>query len=281
LNCLGEPDPAVVRDRVLHVTDLHFWRISWSPRRLVGKRLLGMINLRLRRRRIFDLSGREQMAETLAREGAPTVIAGGDFSTTSMEEEFQQACSFLKTLESMGLKVYAIPGNHDVYTFTAVRRRSFEQHLGAFMPGERLPARVLLPGGTPVVFVPGARPNVLSSRGDILPKDIAETARLVKEAPPGPVLVVGHYPLLFRTDAYAQRPLHRLGRAEILRAALGKTGRTILYLAGHVHRFSETRDPRHPNLTHVTTNALFYRGRGGYTVVECAETGFRVTAKGM
>ena len=272
-------DTGAVRDRVLHITDLHFWRLSWSPRRLANKRLLGMLNLRLRRRRIFDLSGREKMAEALVQEGAATVIAGGDFTTTSLDEEFQQAYSFLKDLGQRGLKVYAIPGNHDVYTFEASRRGCFEQHLGAFMPGEGLPARVVLPGGTPVVFAPGARPNLFSSRGNIRPGDIVQTTQLVAEAPPGPVLVVGHYPLLFRTTAYAQPPMHRLGHAKTLRAALGETGRTILYLAGHVHRFSETQDDRYPNLTHVTTNALFYKGRGGYTVVECGQYGFRVQTK--
>ena len=273
------PDSGTLRDRILHITDLHFWRISWSPRHLAVKRLLGMLNLHLRRRRIFDLSGRGQMAETLAREGTPTILAGGDFSTTSMDEEFRQACAFLKTLESMDIKVYAIPGNHDVYTFTAARRRSFEHYLGAFMPGGKLPARVVLPGGTPVVFVPGVKPNVLSSRGNLLPEDIAEAVRLVAESPPGPVLVVGHYPLLHRTETYAQRSMHRLGHAQLLRAALGETGRTVLCLAGHVHRFSETRDPLYPNLTHVTSNALFHKHRGGYTVVECTETGFRVQPK--
>ncbi len=273
-------DPGAVRDRVLHITDLHFWRITWAPRRLANKRLLGMLNLRLRRLRRFDQSGREQMAETLAREGASTLIAGGDFTTTSLDEEFQEARAFLMGLERLGLKVYAIPGNHDAYTFESFRRRGFEQSLGAFLPGERLPARVVLPGGTPVVFAPGARPNFLSSRGNILPEDIAQTARLVAGAPPGPVLVVGHYPMLFRTTAYAQEYLHRLGHAKALREALGNAGRTVLYIAGHVHRFSQTRDDKYPNLTHVTTNALFYRGRGGYTVLECGETGFRVQAKG-
>ncbi len=266
--------PGAVRDRVLHITDLHFSRITWSPRRLANKRLLGMLNLRLRRLRRFDLSVREQTADALAREGAATVIAGGDFTTTSLDEEFQEAFAFLKGLEQRGLKVYAIPGNHDVYTFEAKRRGSFEQHLAGFMPAERLPARVVLAGGTPVVFAPGVKPNLLSSRGSIARRDIAETAQLVAEAPPGPVLVVGHYPLLFRTEAYAQGYMHRLGRANSLRAALGETGRTILYLAGHVHRRSETRDERYPNLTHATTNALFYRGRGGYTLVECTDEGF-------
>ena len=276
----GAEIPGAVRDRVLHITDLHFWRLTWSPRRVANKRLLGMLNLRLRRRRKFDLSGRDAMADALAREKAPTVIAGGDFTTTSLDEEFQEACAFLKGLERRGLKVYAIPGNHDVYTFEAKRRGSFERHLGGFMSGERLPARVVLPGGTPVVFTPGVKPNLLSSRGSIARRDIAETARLVAEAPPGPVLVVGHYPLLFRTDVYAQGYMHRLGRAKSLRAALGETGRTILYLAGHVHRFSETQDERYANLTHVTTNALFYKGRGGYTVVECTDAGFHVKTRG-
>ena len=239
-----------------------------------------MLNLRLRRRRKFDLSGREAVADALSRLGAPTVIAGGDFTTTSLDEEFAEARAFLYGLERRGLKVYAIPGNHDVYTFTARRTASFERHLGSFAPGA-LPARVVLPGGTPVVFAPEVRPNMLSSRGDICDRDIAHTVRLVAEAPPGPVLVVGHYPLLFRTGAYAQGRLHRLIHAGALRDALGETGRTLLYLAGHVHRFSVTADPRHPNFTHVTTNALFYRGRGGCTRIDCTDTGFGVEAHSL
>jgi 3',5'-cyclic AMP phosphodiesterase CpdA len=271
-----DADIGAVRDRVLHIADIHFWRLMWSPRLLANKRLLGMLNLRLRRVRKFDLSRCEEMANTLANEGAATVIAGGDFTTTSLEEEFQEARAFLEGLERRGLKVYAIPGNHDVYTFAAARQKCFTRYLGTFLPGESLPARIILPGGTPVVFAPGTRPNVLSSRGSIGAVDIAVVARLVTEAPPGPVLVAGHYPLLYRTDAYAQGWTHRLGHAGTLRDALGKTGRTILYIAGHVHRRSETRDERYPNLTHVTSPALFYRGRGGYTVVECCAEGFRV-----
>lgn len=272
----GSETLGAVRDRVLHITDLHFWRLTWSPRRVASKRLLGMLNLRLRRMDKFDLSGREQTADMLAREGAATVIVGGDVTTTSLEEEFEEAAAFLKGLEWRGLKVYAIPGNHDVYTFGVARRKCFERYLGKFMPGEQLPVRVTLPGGTPVVFVPGTRPNVISSRGGIGKREIAETVRLVVEAPAGPVLVVGHYPLLYRTAVYAQGWTHRLGNAGVLRDALGATGRTILYLAGHVHRRSEMRDEQYPNLTHATTPALFYCGRGGYSVVECGEDGFRV-----
>jgi len=38
---------------------------------------------------------------------------------------------------------------------------------------------------------------------------------------------------------------------------LAQSGKQILYIAGHVHRFSYERAPRCPNLTQLTTGAFF------------------------
>lgn len=266
-------------DRVIHITDLHFWAVSLNPALLLGKRALGMANLVLRRRRHFRTELAERFARDLAATGVKTVIAGGDLSTTSLDGEFLAAAAFLDRLKELGMRVYAIPGNHDVYTFSSARRRLFERRLGAHMPGADLPARVLLPGGTPVVFVPTSGPNVLTSRGRILAGEIDRAAALVADAPAGPVLVAGHYPLLPRTAAYAQGWSHRLARADALRRALGGTGRTLLYAAGHVHRFSLTRDPDWRAMTHLTSAPLFYHGRGqsgAYSTLAARPDGFQV-----
>jgi hypothetical protein len=88
---------------------------------------------------------------------------------------------------------------------------------------------------------------------------------LVASAPPGPVLVMGHYPVLHETHAYRSTKSRQLRNAEALRAALGATGRRVLYVAGHVHRFSHVRDEQHPHVTHLTSNAFFLQRHGDTT----------------
>jgi hypothetical protein len=63
--------------------------------------------------------------------------------------------------------------------------------------------------------------------------------------------------VLHRTYSYTTSPGRQLRNAEVLREALGKTGREILYIAGHVHRFSYVQDRDYPNLRHLTTPAFF------------------------
>lgn len=268
-------------DRVVHATDPHFWHVTLNPARLAGKRALGMANLALRRRRLLRTDLAETFAREIAAQGPETVIVSGDLTTTSLEEEFAAARVFLDTLASLGPRPLVIPGNHDVYTFSSARRRLFERFLGDFLPAPELPARMLLPRGTPVVFYPSTGANVITSRGRMDREVIAQTAALVADAPTGrPVLLVGHYPLLPQTEAYREAWSHRLPRARELRAALAATGRTVLCAAGHVHRFSLVRDPEHPALFHLTTEPLFMRRAahaGAFSVLHCSPAGFQVS----
>ena len=268
-------------DRVVHATDPHFWHVTLNPARLAGKRALGMANLVLRRRRHL----RTDLAETFAREiaatGAGTVIVSGDLTTTALEEEFAAARTFLDALAALGPRPLVIPGNHDVYTFSSARRRLFERFLGQYLPAPELPARILLPRGAPVVFYPGTGPNVITSRGRMDRAVIRRTAELVAGAPAGrPVLLVGHYPLLSRTEAYREAWSHRLPRAREFREALAATGRTILCAAGHVHRFSLVNDPEHSALFHLASEPLFLRRtvqEGAFSSILCSPAGFSVS----
>lgn len=270
-----------MQDALLHITDLHFWEIVRNPIRLLNKRFLGNLNVALRRSREFHTGRAAQTADALAATGVRTVFAGGDFTSTSTEREFAQAAAFLKTLSDRGLRVIAIPGNHDRYTFASARRRQFEKHFAAFVPARDYPCRVDLPGGTPFVIVPGARPNLISSAGQITDKDAEKTAELLAACPPGPVLVGAHYPLLHDTPEYHSGPSRRLRNAESLRRVLGVSGREILYVSGHVHRASFTRDQDYPLLRHVTTGALFFERpgsarRGMFTEIHVSPSGFDV-----
>lgn len=250
------------RDRLLHIADLHFWEVVRNPLRLLNKRLLGNANVWLRRRHEFRMERAAEFAEAAAGTGIRTALLTGDFSSTSTPAEFALARAFVDGLAERGITVHLLPGNHDVYTFESQRKRRFETHFAPFLPPGGYPARVDLPGGTPLVLIPTVRANWLSSRGGIRRHELEKVRELLEECPPGPVLAAGHYPYLHRAPGYRSGWSRQLANAEALRAVLAESGREILYVAGHVHRFSHARDPEWPNLRCLTIPPLFLQRHG-------------------
>lgn len=250
-------------DRFLHVADLHFWQVVYNPFALLNKRLLGNANVYFRRSREFVMERAEPYVDRLAEQDIPFVLLTGDFTSTATPAEFARSRGFVERIASKGLDLALIPGNHDVYTFESMRRKRFEQYLGDWFPKEGLPASSKLPGGTTLILVPTVCPNLLASSGRITDDEIARVKRLLDDdtaaagAPPPPLVVAGHYPLLHETHAFQSKPSRRLHNAEALRRVLGESGRTILYVAGHEHRFLHCRDPDHGNVTHLVTGAFF------------------------
>lgn len=245
-------------DSFLHLTDFHFWEIVTNPFRLLNKRVVGVCNVLLKRRKEFVMERAESFADYVAACGVKQLLLTGDFASTSTEKEFALAAAFTLGLDRRGMKAWAIPGNHDVYTFESVRKGRFENHMEPWLPPEALPAVTRLGGGTPVLFVPTVCPNYFSSKGNISDEEIGAATALL-ESLESPVIVAGHYPLLSRTYAYATPGNRALRNAAALREALGRSGRDILYVSGHVHRFSYVADGDYPNLSHLTTGAFFRR----------------------
>lgn len=254
MDVLEQSEPPV--DTLLHVADLHFWRVTWDVRRLLNKRFLGNLNVALRRAREFPMERATRYIEALVSIPSDTVLFTGDFSSTSLDEEFAAAREFVDRVRAYGKQALILPGNHDVYTYESARARRFEAHFGNLFPFGGYPAREILIGGTPVVLVPTVCPNLVSSKGSITHESIAATVDLVR-ACEGPCVVAGHYPLLNRTYGHVLTPGRQLRNAEFLRQALGALKRTILYVCGHTHRFSYVEDPDFPGLFHLSTGAFF------------------------
>lgn len=272
--------PDDVRDKLLHVADLHFWRLTFNPFRQMNKRILGNLNLFLRRRHQFVMDRAQPGLDRVRSIGIPDLLFTGDFTTTSLPEEYEMSRTFMRRASDAGLRPVAIPGNHDVYTFAAERQNLFRQFLGEWTLAEPLPGLYQLPGGTPVVLAPTVCANWISSKGVIREKEVASLKTLL-DGLDGPTIVAGHYPLLTETTAYSINSDRRLRGAELLRRALGECGRPILYVCGHVHRFSYVTDPEYANVQHVTTGTLFGRNRpqhrdGEFTEIHATSAGWAV-----
>lgn len=267
-------------DRVAHIADIHFWRLVFNPLRMMNKRFFGNLTVLMRRRLEFVIENAEPFADAVAATGVKAVILTGDFTSTSLQDEFEMAARFVRGLRDRGLAIHMMPGNHDAYTFEARRARRFEQCFAEFIPPEGYPALRRLPGGTSLILVPGVCPRYLSARGLVTRDEIEAVSGLLKKCGPR-VIVAAHYPVLNRTHGYSSHPFRRLTNAEALREALAASGKKILYVCGHVHRFSYERDKQYPNIEYLSLSGFFLKNHetgvdGEFAEIHTRENGFTV-----
>lgn len=265
--------------RFLHITDLHFWNVVYNPVYLCNKRVLGNLNLILRRRNYLHTGRAESFIQLLGTLQIDAVLIGGDLTTTAMPGEFSQAAVFLKQISAICPNLYLLPGNHDVYTFESCRKKRFETYFGEYAPAMQDPVVSRLGDGLSLFRIPTVRPNLVSSRGSVTPAQLERTREMITGTGGCASIVLAHYPLLRSSPGYTLGAERRLINAGELREAVGQSPVPVLYLAGHVHAFSHVADPVYKNLTHVTSSALFYgrKGReGGFTEIEVEGAAFTI-----
>ncbi|HOQ90935.1 MAG TPA: metallophosphoesterase, partial [Candidatus Hydrogenedentes bacterium] len=243
---------------ILCASDFHFGCNVWSPLRLFGKRLIGQANYHLRRKRKLNYTAASAFRMLLEDQRPEALLALGDFTNIAMPEEFRTARAFLDSLAETGTKIYALPGNHDVYTASVLRQRETDRWLGPYLPPDGVPSRARIPGVASVQFFPTVSPNLLSSRGAVPPEGWQALESLTAQTGGDSILIASHYPLLDRTAAYRQKWSHTLRQSEKVLDILRRCPHPLTFIAGHVHRFSLTRDPVKPDLIHITVPAAFY-----------------------
>ena len=146
--------------RIAHLSDLHLLALDGvPPRRFVGKRVTGWLNLRLRRGDKHKLAVAQHVARAVRAHDIDHVVVTGDLSNLSLETEFEVVKSFLE--HDVGFdpeRLSLVPGNHDAYTRGAYKSRRFEHFFGAYITSD-------LPGAAGVPEV-GRFPYV-RLRGDV------------------------------------------------------------------------------------------------------------------
>lgn len=95
----------------------------------MSKTWIGNANLLLKRGKILQPIDAETFGHFLQKIGVELVLISGDLSTTSQPQEFKQAKNFIQTLETMGILVLKVPGNHDHYTKKAFKKKLFYRFL--------------------------------------------------------------------------------------------------------------------------------------------------------
>jgi 3',5'-cyclic AMP phosphodiesterase CpdA len=228
--------------RLAHFSDIH---LTARPLRLgaldwFGKRATGWLNARVGRGKHFaDASTVARvMADDIRARNFDHVVFSGDATTLGLSLEFEEVRRVLEP-EKDWPPAMAVPGNHDYYTFRAVRHGEFERVFTGWQKGERIDQHhypfVQKAGPLWLVGVNSAGANLAfwDSRGKVGGPQLARLAKVLHGLPPGPRVIVTHYPLV-RSDGSPETVWRRLRDARHL-LDVAKAGDVRLWLHGHRH----------------------------------------------
>ena len=181
--------------RIVHLSDIHFWRYAFHPLRLLSKRMLGTASLFLGRARRFRLERVPALIERVQSLDADHLLITGDLTTTALPGEFHHAKTALSALLHDPAKVTIIPGNHDRYTLRAHRSKRFEHYFGSFAPEGPYPWLRALDGRNAILGLDPTRAGI-SARG-MLPRGQLLAAPALVDAKDSSInlVIACHYPV--------------------------------------------------------------------------------------
>jgi len=240
--------------RLAHVSDLHVAAAgALRARHLVGKRVLGALNLALGRKGAHATRPIELLGEDLRAQAVDHVVVSGDLSNLAFVEEFEAARRLVEPLGGPE-RLSLVPGNHDRYTHDAARERLFErvfapwlcsdlEGVGVGGPGPRPYPWVKLLGATALIGLDSAVATPWFFSGGRLGEDqraALEQLLARPEVAQRRKVVVLHHPSTPPPGEWLHAPRSLFDRAAF-NELLGRS--TVdLVLTGHDHH------PRHETL---------------------------------
>ena len=221
---------------LVHVSDLHYHALPHHYSEWASKRLLGSLNLLLRRRADYPPERFERLRERLLSEAWDHLLISGDFTQLALESEFQHARTHLAPLLEGSRPVHVIPGNHDRYVPEACTPDRFQAFFGRWWTAEEILTVPLGPDWW-LIGWDSTHPNSwLQASGTVREPTLAATDAFIQAQPAGTRFVLmNHYPLWF-PEGWEVHDRHELNQLEAVRAWVWERPAIRLYLHGHVHR---------------------------------------------
>ena len=200
------------------------------------------MNVLFNRRLKYDADPNSAMVTLFRDLEVDHVIISGDITTTALKSEFAVGRAFAHELEANGMRVHAIPGNHDTYTRWSERHKIFYRYFeraprhGFSMKDDKVGIKELDQGWWFIGVDTTVATRPFSAIGKFTPAIEAKLEEALAFIPQGDrVVLVNHFPM-FNTIHHS----HDMQRCDALRALLVRHPEVKLYLHGHVHRQSIT-----------------------------------------
>jgi 3',5'-cyclic AMP phosphodiesterase CpdA len=238
--------------RLVHFSDVHLTAkpLGWRASDFLTKRLPGWMNWAWLGRGHRFRYGPEVLSTLVTELKArppDRIIFSGDATALGFEAELACVAAFLGLNQEKPLAGLAVPGNHDYYLPAVAASGLFERYFAAWQEGERLDDAVY-PfaqglGSAWLIGVNSSTGNrwMWDATGRVDRSELDRLARLLERLPPGPRILVTHYPVCL-PDGQPEHRYHRLRNVgELLEVA--RRGRVCLWLHGHQHRPYRLTDP--------------------------------------
>ena len=229
--------------RVAHLSDLHATPTRGAFPALLGKRFLGWLSWRVRRRHAHLPQVLDALLADLHREAPDQVVVTGDLTNIAGEEEFPAARVWLERIGPPE-RVSLVPGNHDAYVRVAEEKGvglwrpwiESDAPAGAGARGAAAPAypTLRLRGPVAVVGVCSALPTPIGlAQGEVGAAQRERLEALLAELRGSGLfrLVLIHHPP--ERGVVARR--RSLRDAEALCGVFARAGAELV-LHGHTHR---------------------------------------------
>jgi 3',5'-cyclic AMP phosphodiesterase CpdA len=222
--------------RIAHISDIHLSRISLHIRDLFSKRILGTCNLLLKRKRTFQEKYLDELLPLFKSLKIDTLLVTGDLTSTSLDEEFLLAQNFLQQLQKNNIRLFLLPGNHDMYTKEAFRKKSFYQFFEGLCDLSALSKEGVscfpLDEQWSIVCLDCCRAtSLLSSRGHFSKEIEDRLDHLLSTLRSQFVILALHFPI---SGQISRRKM--LERSDFLKKILHKYPQVKIYLYGHTHK---------------------------------------------
>jgi 3',5'-cyclic AMP phosphodiesterase CpdA len=115
--------------RLAHFSDVHALDLAGArPWSFLNKRFAGWLNVALNRRGKHPVALFEALVDDVNTQALDHVVVTGDLTNLSLPSEFERARGIIDRIALGPEHVTVVPGNHDVYTLSAMLSRSFERH---------------------------------------------------------------------------------------------------------------------------------------------------------
>jgi 3',5'-cyclic AMP phosphodiesterase CpdA len=263
--------------RLAHVSDFHNTYLTWNPLRLMSKRFFGHFNWIFNRDKEFSLGQIEPLVGLFSELKVDLVLLGGDFTTTSMPEEFEQAAAYVAKLSQPWI---AIPGNHDQYTYRSHRKQLYYRYLSNrpadhfSLAVDRIEGHRIAPHWWVIALDTALPTQPASSRGLFSPTLEAKLEELLARIPESDqILLFNHYPFFQNEEAKKT-----LERGDALEALIRRHPRISLYLHGHTHRHM-IADLQADGLPIVLDSGSCAQGpKGAWNLIDIDDQGCTISA---
>ncbi|MCH9617818.1 MAG: 3',5'-cyclic adenosine monophosphate phosphodiesterase CpdA [Chlamydiia bacterium] len=245
--------------KIAHISDIHFFSKNFSLEDLFNKKWIGKLNAYVRRKNFFITDYLDDLLKSLLKEGVDTLLISGDFTTTSDQKEFASAYAFVQKVLDKGIKVLAIPGNHDVYTKKSFDEKLFSRLLDNLSKQKKLGSWDLLLLDNTMYNSP------LMANGRFTKNDALNLQAFLKKSKD--VVIINHFPL---DDPHKN---HELINGDLLKDILLNHKGTVIYLHGHTHKTAYHQEGK--NLHIFNSSEVTVKNKFKYHLIELGNGTFR------